>query len=430
MPNILQPVLNGIYQAWRDIGNGIHAPVVAIQEPALHRDAFHRERVSNPEFAFDAQFTYDLHPYLFEQTATGSGASVAHDTTNRCVLFTFASTPTGGEASMQSYEWIPYQPGRSQLAFITGNFREVTANCRKWIGLGDTSNGLFLEANNGAVRVALYSDAGVGDRFFTTASEEWTDALDGTGPSGKTVDWTKEQIVIIDIQALYVGEVRMALDIDGEPVPFLTVANANKQAYPYIQRATLPVSVGMSCTGTVSTTMHFVCCSVITEGGAFDLIGYPGTALSPNDIGTTTGAWAHVISIRPKTTFNSITNRAKFVLENIDAMATAGSSGMYIRLALGQAFSVAPTWASAGDQSCFEIGTGGTLSGEPAYSKYTLFVPASGSKPSVDRQHRNRLPIALTKAGAVHTNGVLTLLAKSVSGTPNLMANLNWREIR
>lgn len=82
---------------------GIENEPLTVKVQATGVDAFGRLRVSNPEYVFDAQLTYDLQPLLFEQVTAQSGATVAHDSTNRCALMTFASTPTGGAAYMQSY---------------------------------------------------------------------------------------------------------------------------------------------------------------------------------------------------------------------------------------------------------------------------------------------------------------------------------------
>ena len=64
-------------------------------------DAFSRLRVSMPLAVSDAQFTHDLQPLVFEGRTNGSGATVTHDSTNRCALHTFSSTPTGGYALMR-----------------------------------------------------------------------------------------------------------------------------------------------------------------------------------------------------------------------------------------------------------------------------------------------------------------------------------------
>lgn len=46
-------------------------------------DAFGRLRISENVGVFDSQFTYDLQPLLFGQIVTGTGATIAHDSTNR-----------------------------------------------------------------------------------------------------------------------------------------------------------------------------------------------------------------------------------------------------------------------------------------------------------------------------------------------------------
>jgi hypothetical protein len=106
-------------------------------------DAFSRLRVSNPLILHNSQFTYDLAPVIMEQIVTGTGAAINHDTTNRCATMTFASTPTGGKAYMQSYEYLPYQPGRSQLIFVTFNMIAGVANVLKFAGYSDGLNGIF-----------------------------------------------------------------------------------------------------------------------------------------------------------------------------------------------------------------------------------------------------------------------------------------------
>lgn len=47
------------------------------------------------------------------------------------------------------------------------------------------------------------------------ARSNWNDPLDGTGPSGCNVDFTKAQIFMMDQEWLGVGQVRMGVVIDG-----------------------------------------------------------------------------------------------------------------------------------------------------------------------------------------------------------------------
>ena len=108
-------------------------------------DAFSRLRVSNPTSVFDAQLTYDLQPTLFEQITNGTGATITHDSTDRCALMTFASTPIGGETTMQTFEHFRYQPLKSQLVAVTFNFISSVADVVKYAGYSDGSNGFEFQ---------------------------------------------------------------------------------------------------------------------------------------------------------------------------------------------------------------------------------------------------------------------------------------------
>lgn len=269
-------------------------------------------RAAPPQYVFDSQLTYDLQPLLFEQVTAESGATVAHSSTNRNAVMTFSNTPTGGKAYMQQYEHNRYQPGRGQAAMISGNFIEHKANCLKWLkyGTGVAGNGVALESNGTGYQVTLYSDTAEGDQ--TVLRSAWDDPLDGTGASGLTLDVSKGVIFFLDLQSLYYGRVRCCVDIAGVATCFHAFNNANVLAKPYIQTANLPISAGMTCTGTVSTTMEFTCCSVISEGGQEDVGGFPFSAEGTVTAGS--GAPTHILSVRPKTTFNSIANRSTFRL--------------------------------------------------------------------------------------------------------------------
>lgn len=416
----------GVNRSHRDMGDGTFAEVVMADLGEELLDSFGRVRVSSPSYVFDAQLTYDLHPLLFEQLTAQSGATIAHDATNRCALLTFSSTPAGGRAIMQSYEHFRYQPGRSHVAKVTFNFRGGVANALKFSGLSDGVNGMELQLNGPAPRVAIYSASGVGNQFV--GQSQWRDPLDGTGPSGIVVDWTKTQLLHIDLQALYVGRVRFYLAIGGVLIKFCEVNNANIQADPFLQTANLPVRCGMTCSGEVSTTMNYICSSVVSEGGQLDELGIP-QSVTGTELSTVNGTAKHLMSIRPKTTFNSIANRVKFDLKSIDGLATSGSSPILLQFCIGQALT-APSWTSVGDNSAFEYDVAGTVNGAPFHVFHSAWLPAGGAKPAIAQPLRSKLPITLDAAGAVRANGVLSVLATGIGGSPNCRMSLNWSEIR
>lgn len=392
-------------------------------------DAFGRLRVSDPSYVFDAQLTYNLQPLLYEQITAETGASVAHSATNRNALMTFTDTPNGGKAYMQSFDHCRYQPGRSLRSFITFSFVEEKANVLKFAGVSTGANGVELRLNGSQLQIAILSDTDSGD--LVVNQSDWNlDPLDGSkdSESGLVLDVTKQQILVIELQALYSGRVKCGFDIDGKIIYFHIFEHANIEAGPYIQTANLPVRCGMTCSGTVSTTMTFTCASVISEGGQHDAEGLDFSFSGSVTAGS--GARTHAVSIRPKALFNSIENRTRFVLKGVSILA--GLNPVKWELVLGQAITGTTTFADANTTySSTETNTAGTLSGNPAIVVDSGYVGSSASaNESTDKAVHSRYPITLDAAGVARANGTLTLLLTGIGGTSACQYSLNWYEIR
>ncbi len=410
-------------------GYSIFNSNVSIKDSA-NLDAFNRLRVSNPLILFNSQFTYDLAPIIVEQITNGTGATISHDTTNRCALMTFSSTPTGGKAYMQSYEYLPYQPGRSQLIFVTFNMISAVANTLKFAGYSDGVNGIEFQLNGTTRQFVIYSGSSAGNETVTQSS--WNlDKLDGTGASGITLDITKTQILIIDIQALYVGRVRVGFDIGGQIIYCHEFNHANLISSPYIQTANLPVRCGMTCTGTVSTTMNFICAAVISEGGSEDINVYGYTFQQDSgSVAVGTGG-THVLSLRPRLTFNSIPNRTRVAYIDVE-IYNAGNQPIQWQLCIGQAISGTTTYNDVNSTySSTEYNVLGTLSGSPAIVIDGGYIESfGGAKGVTNTAIISRYPVTLDAAGAHRLLGTLTLKATSLSGTQNCYSSIKFREIR
>jgi hypothetical protein len=402
---------------------------VSIKDSA-NLDAFSRLRVSNPLILFNSQLTYDLAPIILEQITNGTGATIAHDATNRYALMTFASTPTGGKSYMQSYEYLPYQPGRSQLIFVTFNMIAAVANVLKFAGYSDGVNGIEFQLDGTTKQFVIYSASSAGNETVTQSS--WNlDKLDGTGASGFTLDITKTQILVIDIQALYVGRVRIGFDIGGNIIYAHEFLHANLFASPYIQSANLPVRCGMTCTATVSTTMNFICSAVISEGGTEDINVFGYTFQQDSGAISVGTGGTHMLSLRPRTTFNGITNRTRVAYIDVE-IYNAGNQPIQWQLCIGQAISGTTTYNDVNSTySSSEYNILGTLSGSPAVVIDGGYVASSGGAKGVTNTAIvSRYPITLNQAGAARALGTLTLKATSLSGTQTVYASIKFREIR
>lgn len=185
---------------------------------------------------------------------------------------------------------------------------------------------------------------------------------------------------------------------------------------------------GMTCTGTVSTTMNFICAAVCSEGGRDETFGYE-FAQEANTTAAS-GARTHMISLRPKTTFNSIVNRMSIGFIEVDLLVT-GSNPILWELCIGQALTT-PTYADVNTTySGSEYATEETLSGTPAIiidSGYVVDADKGSGSSGVNLT--NKYPITLDQLGAIRELGTLTLLVTGIGGTSACRASIKFKENR
>jgi hypothetical protein len=399
-------------------------------------DAFSRLRTSSPEAIFSIQSQYDTNPIQMEGGVTGTGVAPLWDANIRMVALTVAAGT--GLSYYQSYQYNPYQPGKSQFIALTGVIGTGVANQILDIGYGDSLNGIFLRQNGASGLQVVQRSSTSGSVVNTTVNQaSWNiDNMNGTGPSGITLDVTKAQILVIDLQFLGMGRVRFGFDIDGVIYYFHQFLNANNLAVPYMQSATLPVS--MTLTGTAAAapkTFYFKCATVISEGGILQEYGI--TSSTPSVAVTATNAVRTVaLSVRPKTTFGGVPNRSFFLLENISMFVT-GNMDVYWELVTG-AVITGQTWANINTaNSAFEYSSvpgvfGNLTTGQVIASGYCSRLGGTNNGTLIDINSITSInnPIALNRAGAVTNNGTLTLLVQGLSANSAMQSNIGFREIR
>ena len=392
-------------------------------------DAFSRLRTSHPTGLFSAQCQYDHDPLLFEAGNTGSGTAPAHSSATRMV--TLACTGTG-TSFIQSYEYIPYQAGKSQLIFITGVIGAAVASTVTEMGLFDANNGLFIrQASDGTISVVRRTSTSGSVVDNVIPQSDWNlDKLDGTGASGITLDVTDTQILVIDAQFLAMGRVRFGFDIGGQIVYCHQSLHANVLQVPYMQTLTLPVQMLMTSTGGSKNTTRFKCSSVSSEGGFADDIGY-SFATPEGTVTAASGARTHILSLRPRTTFNSITNRSRIRPTSVEIFVT-GANPVFWELCVGSTFSAGPTYANVNaTYSASEYSSAvGTLSAAGIVIASGYVAATNQAKQAVSRDIASRYPLSLNRAGAVRANGTLSLLVSGIGGTSATRASLNYTEIR
>ena len=409
-------------------GNGVHTPHHNVDRfPNYVIDGFSRMRVSVPAYRFDSQFTYGADSDLWAQAATN--ATIAHDATNRMVSLTTTAS-TNASAVVQSGYYAPYTPGRSQLCFITFLMGDPPATDGfQRVGYFDGSNGVYLEQSSTGIRFVLQSTTDGGTDSVEQA--DWNyDPMDGTGPSGLTLDLTKSQIFVCQIQALYVGTLGVAFDIDGEYILVHQFRHSNRVADPYLAYASLPVRYEVG--GTTSTgspvVINAICSTVISEGGQ-EIKDIPGRNFKADRGITTVNVTTRrpILSIRATSTINSLANHAIAAIQSIQVYADANPA--LIELVRNPTALTGASWTAVDAvTSGIEYDTAATaITGGKTVA--TAYISAANKVNAiVGADVLGKVFLAYEALNG--TPDTFSIVATGFGGASTMLAGINWKEIR
>ena len=251
---------------------GTEANPLFVDFPDQNHDAFGRLRFSDPETIFDSKQIFDNQPLLWDESLeSGTGITSAHSV-NRASTKMTSTLNTAGTFTRQTYQCFNYQPGKSQLVIMTGILGETgggTGVVRR-AGQFDDDNGVFFEDDEGVFKVVCRSSVSGSPVDTKVAQSDFNlDKLDGTGPSGHTIDPSKAQILFMDYEWLGVGRVRFGFGFEGKTVYCHEFRNSNAVSSVYMSTPNNPLRYQMITQSTsAASTLEAICATVISEGGS------------------------------------------------------------------------------------------------------------------------------------------------------------------
>jgi len=392
-------------------------------------DAFGRLRVSNPLTLFDSSHRFADNQLWSTSTATGGTATF---NSAQGLVDLAVTAASGSEVVRETTKVFSYQPGKSLLVFTTFVMSPAKTNLRQRIGYYGANNGYYLEQNGTTVSFV--------ERSFVTgavvntpiAQASWNvDPMNGSGPSGITLDLTKAQILYIDLEWLGVGTVRMGFVINGNFYVCHKFHHANLITSTYITTASLPLRYEITNTGATSgaSTLKQICSSVISEGG-YELsglqqtIGIPVTA--PRNLAAA-GTFYPIVSIRLKTSPDRLDGI--IICTAISVMAT--SSGHYNWQVIASGTTTGGSWVSAGANSSVNYNiTGTSFAGGRILASGFFSVSNQGST-QVDILKEALFKTQLERNGLTSSPFELTIVVASDvgGGGGNVLASMDWEEI-
>lgn len=406
-------------------------------------DAFGRLRTSDIVTIFDSKQISDNQSIFWDTATTGTGAATYDATEAHTVLSTAAA---GDAAARQTYRRFNYQPGKSQLIYMTGVIRNAgafDAGRISRIGQFDANAGLFFQYDEATgIQVGIRKN-GV-DTLIPQAS--WNlDAMDGTGPSGITLDVTQTQIFTLNYEWLAVGSAWFGFVIGGSLYWAHRNDNSNVTDTVYMQTPNLPLRYEITATAPGAGSMTQICSSINSEGGNDP----NGKVLS---IARLEEATANPANPNPEKVLLVLRYRdlnAAQVDIDVQAIGGMGQGGtteynvMILRLVRDAATQLRNETDTGPPVLTFAPITGSALevarpqdtvdeafvvsdnllgtSGVVIFAQYNLGRSVIPSGPI-----RNSLKLGMSIAGV---SDLLVLSVYPINSTPNILGSITWREL-
>jgi hypothetical protein len=392
-------------------------------------DAFGRLRVSEPFTLFDSSHRFADNGLWSTSTAVGGSATFD---ANEGLVNLGVTTASGSEVIRETTKVFSYQPGKSLLVLSTFVMNAAKTGLRQRVGYYGAANGYYLELNN--TTVSFYERTSVSGSLVNNqvVQANWNvDPMDGSGPSGITLDLTKAQILFMDLEWLGVGTVRIGFVINGNFYVCHKFHHANLITSTYITTASLPLRYEITNTAATASSSRLkqICSTVLSEGGyqlngLQQAVGLPVT--TPRNLAVA-GTFYPIVSIRLKTSPDRLD--AIIICTAISVVAT--TSGHYNWQVIASGTTSGGSWLPAAGGSSVDYNiTGTSFTGGRILASGFFGVSNQGST-QVDILKEALFKTQLERNSFTSTPFELTIVVASDvgGGGGNVLASMDWEEI-
>lgn len=349
-------------------GNIIESATIDNMSIDTYSAGYNALKVSQVESVFDYKFQGQENPRFWDKITTGGATTTLNNTTSSLEF----NAPIGGRIVNQTKKYFEYQASKIQQYIFTGVLEVsggVTGSISR-IGSFDDANdklpvstndqggdGHFFELDGTDLYVVQRKSTNVNPFQTDTRiiQSNWNiDPLDGTGPSGFTLDVSKANIYTICRKWLGVGSVCLGVVVSSVIYYCHEFKNNNTFDTTYMKRANLPIRYELDNTsGSGPSELKQICCTYGSIGG-FN----PQKEIFSANTGNISQSISneHYISIRLKEDFNRQNiNLTEF---NINAPTLGTTDAALVKIILNPTLNITGSWTSADSESVAEILTG------------------------------------------------------------------------
>ena len=396
--------------------------------PAGHAatDAFGRLRTSEPTTVYDSKQLHDALPLFYDdQEISGSGTGSAHSPLKASTTMT-VSASTAGTRVRQTFQRYNYQPGKSQLILCTGNLQDSGggAGIVSRMGYFDAADGVYMACNEGALEFRIRSSVtGSPVEEIATQATMNGDPVDGTGPSGVTLDLTKTQIFFTDLEWLGVGTVRVGVVVDGRFILCHSFNHATADASVYMSTPNLPLRYEISNDGTgVASGIQHICSSVISEGGA-DPTGrlqVESTGAQGQINASSSGTVYAVLGIRLKTTHQD----TQIDLTGMSMLCTTNDAFEWLLL-YNPVVAGTFTYGDKSNSAC-QVAQGATNGSNTVSGGFPIAGGFATQRTATTEALNNALRLGASISGV---SAEIVLCVRPLANGADIYGSLSWREL-
>lgn len=388
-------------------------------------DAFGRLRVSTPLTLFDSSHRYKDNG-LWNTKAANGGTAVF--SANEGLVNLNVTAASGSEVLRETTKVFSYQPGKSLLVLNTFVMAPAQEGLQQRVGYFGIDNGIYFQLTDNTLSfverslvTGVVTESVVNQKFWNV------DKLDGTGPSGITLDIEKAQIMFMDIEWLGEGTVRVGFVIDGNFILCHKFNHANLITSTYITTASLPLRYEITNTGATanSSTLKQVCSSVISEGG-YELRGAQqavGTPITTPTSLAVAGTYYPIISIKLRAGYLD----GVVILTALSIMGVA--TGIYNWKIVASGTTTGGAWNPASADSAVEYNITGTSFTGGRTLASGFITSSTQSSVNLDILKEALFTFQLERNSFNNTSSEITLIVSASTNTELIYASMDWEEV-
>lgn len=282
---------------------------------------FDEIKVADRDSQFNLKPTWGISDLRYQTTTTGTGAAATEENGEFKLTSGTATSNVTEITTLQRGQYIAGAMGQAGIGVRIPTNPASTAEM-KW-GYTDFENGFYYGIDSTSPYVATVTGGTVNEIH----QADWNiDTLDGSGPSGETLDFTDGVITQIDFVWYGYGDIEFNFYFQDSSTGKLTRVTAHRENIANaasVRDPNQPLSFRVE-NGASNTTSY----DLYIGGHQFSIIGgtkipqqRSGSELITNFTTATNTDWQPLIAMRKKATFRSRNNSVKTKVAGIEVAA-------------------------------------------------------------------------------------------------------------